>query len=151
MKKSQWLYFILLGSYYYTPPPPRTEFRVVYRNHFVCPSACLSLKIRVRSVTVSRTFILIRRWPSSYIGFDMSCPTSVYFDIGISYLAYKSITMSWCVVYIHDPYTITIFNLKFKFIEFSDMASGSGHSLLVFWNSHTHESITMGWYITCIH
>ena len=43
---------------------------------------------------------------------------SVSFDIGIPYLAHRSITMRGCVKYIHDPDTTLNFDLKIKFLGF---------------------------------
>ena len=47
---------------------------------------------------------------------------SVCFEIGISYLADGSVTMSGCIAYIHDPDKTMTFDLKAKFIGFIETA-----------------------------
>ena len=79
--------------------PPRTKFRGVYRNHFVCPSVRLSV---CPSVCAD------------------SCPAHNFFMVcgGLPYLVHGCITMRPCVAYIHDPDTTLNFDLKVKFIGF---------------------------------
>ena len=59
----------------------------------------------------------IELWPQGQIYRFLSCLgvqplTSVCFVIGIPYLAHGSITMRWCVAYIHAPDVTSTFNLK---------------------------------------
>ena len=62
--------------------------------------------------------------------------TSVSFDIGLSNLADRFITMRECVKYIHDPDTTLNFYLKVKFYRVYVMALCSGLSFFVLWQCH---------------
>ena len=64
----------------------------LYRNHSVCPSVCLSIRLSVQ----------IRARPITFL----------WFDIGLPYLAHGCITMRRCVVYIRYSATPLNFDLK---------------------------------------
>ena len=70
-----------------------TKFRVVNRNHSVCPSVCLSF------------------CPSICAN---SCPAHNFFkfDIGLLYLSHGCILMRRFVAYIHDSDTTLNFDLR---------------------------------------
>ena len=63
---------------------------------------------------------------------------SVSFDIGIPYLAHRSITMRGCVKYIHDPDTTLNFDLKIKFLGFMTWLCVQASVFFFYlWHSHT--------------
>ena len=71
-------------------PPRKQVWGGVYRNH----SVRLSVQVRVRAIT------------------------SLFFEVGIPYLAYGCITMRRCVMYIDDLCMTLTFDLEIKNIGF---------------------------------
>ena len=99
----------------------------------VRPSVCLTVQIRVRAIT------------------------SLFFEVGIPYMAYGCITKRRCVTYIDDLCMTLTFDLNVKIISYQlfNMNSCPGHKFFVLCHRHPvfgtwmHHHATM-YHVLCL-